>query len=126
MLRIVPTEPPYTLGPAVRWIYNRYLREPWTDIPSETDFVQAEARLTDGPQTAWLERITTFQQIGTTVGPCWFASACLLVLRWRLEGGGPFELALIVSALVAAVVLVFLAWLKAAQSARYLVKRPSD
>ena len=120
LIRVIPTTAPHRLNRYLRFLYRCYVREPWRDIPDATNFERAEEKLADDRQVVWLERITTFQQIGTTVGPCWFASALLLGTRWCLKGGGRFELAVVIGAFLMALILVHLAWIKAAQQAQYL------
>jgi len=120
LLHIVPTTAPRALNPYCQSLYRCYVREAWTDIPVGMSFQRAEERLSDERQMAWLERITSLQQVGTTVGPCWLTSSVFLGARWWLKGGDGFGLVLPLCGGLMGLILVHLAWIKAAQQAQYL------
>jgi len=120
LLPILPTAAPRRLNCYQRALYRWYTREQWQDIPDTTDFEQAEEGLKDERQIAWLERVTSLQQLSTIVGPCWFVSAWLVGVAWWLRGRSCFDLTLTLAALTMAVVLGHLAWVKAGQQAQYL------
>jgi len=114
------TTTPRTLNRYQRFLYERYTRTRWEEIPEATNFQQVENALRDERQTALLERIISLQQVGTTVGPCWLVSAGLLGVRWWFKGGGRFGLALASASLFMGLVLAHLAWVRAGQQAQYL------
>jgi hypothetical protein len=129
LLGLVPTTNPRRLPRWLARLYARYVRDQrqqWRDLP-DTDFERAEENLTPD-QALWLERITTLQQVGATVGPCWVVSAGLLVVRLRLNGVARFGLVLAIGGFGLALVLFCLAWIKAAQQAQYLARhdRPAQ
>ena len=120
LLPVLPTTAPRKLNRYQRRLFEWYTREQWQDIPETTDFQRAEEGLQHERQIAWLERITSLRQVCTTVAPCWVVSAGLLgVRRWQ-KGAQDFDLPVALAAFVIAVVLGHLAWVKAAQEARYL------
>ncbi|MDA2911661.1 hypothetical protein MYX04_12130 [Nitrospiraceae bacterium AH_259_D15_M11_P09] len=126
LLPAFPTAAPRTLNRYQRRLYAWYTRDTWQQIPNTTDFERAEEELNDERQIAWLERITSLQQVCTTIGPCWFVAAALVGVRWWFKGRGPFDLTLALAAFGMALVLVHLGWVKASQQAQYLHRHRSD
>lgn len=120
LLPVLPTAAPHRLNCYQQTLYRWYTREQWQNIPDTTDFEQAEETLKDERQIAWLERITSLQQVCTTVGSCWFVSGGFLSGRWWFMSRSGFDLTLTMAALSMAVVLAHLAWVKAGQQAQYL------
>lgn len=119
VLRLIPTTTPREPIRYQRLLYRLYVREEWQPIPAVVNFEQVEENLSVD-QAAWLERLTSLQQLGTCVGPCWLAAGGILATTWWGNSPELFKIALPVASLVMGLILVHLAWIKACQQAQYL------
>lgn len=101
----------------VQWLYRRFKHEPWSKI--EINVEKAHEEMADERHLLWLERISTFRQVGTTGGPCMALAGMLFFVRWYRDGS-QFDFSVSLAAVALGAILVALSWLKAAQEAQFI------
>jgi hypothetical protein len=118
VLRLVSTAPPYTAWSPLRWMYRRFTREIWEDIPLGFTFDRAAANIPER-QTVEFGRNIMLMQIGTTGGPC--GLLCAGLLAWKVSHGPDHgDVPLFAGVLVLSLLLIALGWLKVAQLGQLL------
>lgn len=120
ILRVLPSAPVSNPPAFVRWMYKGLYhdRKQWTTIEKEIECDEARHKIPPERQPE-LERLITLQQIGTAGGPCIFLSGVGFLVEW-LQSRSSFDIAVAVAGCAVGLVLVSLAWLKAAQRAQFL------
>lgn len=108
-------------GGFVRFLYQQFTGDPWQDIPKFDPYeVDVTIRTRESAGLAFLERLVSLRQVGSTMGSCALVSAVPLFLRAFSKEGAPFDLFLAVAAAVLGIGLVCLSWVKAAQQMHYM------
>lgn len=119
IIGVLPTKPVSSPSCFVRWMYEKYYREEWVDVEikvTEQDEVRDKIPPERLPE---LERLIAFQQIGTAGGPCIFISGFFFIVAWS-SNCDPFDLLIAVGGWILGMILISLAWLKAAQRAKFI------
>ena len=105
----------------VRWLYRRFTREQWQDIPAFDPYeLDVTIRARESAGLAFLERLVSIRQVGSTMGSCMLVAAIPVYLRAFSKEGDHTDLLLAVSATVLGIGLICLSWVKAAQQMRYM------
>lgn len=121
ILRVVTTRPPRALRWHMPLLYWLYTGDRWCDVNRTVDFATVEQRISQNEwQRVQFERMITLQQVGSVGGPSALVASCILAFRGWAGVGDPFARTLTVAGFTLGVILAHLAWLKAAQQARYL------
>lgn len=123
---VLPTAPVRNPGSFVRWMYARFYhgQRQWTAITREIELDEAAHRIPEERRPE-LERLITLQQLGTAGGPCIFLSGVgFLVEGCRVSCS--LDIAVGFAGCAVGLVLVCLAWLKAAQRAQFLATTAED
>lgn len=120
VFRVLPSAPVSDPGSFVRWMYAGLYhgQRQWREIGREIELDEARHRVPPERQPE-LERLITLQQLGTAGGPCIFLSGVGFLVEW-LQSRSSFDAAVAIAGCVVGLVLVCLAWLKAAQRAQFL------
>lgn len=123
-LRVLPSAPVRKPCAFVRWMYKSLYHEQWKTIERKIELDEARHKVPLERQPE-LERLITLQQIGTAGGPCMFLSGVGFLVEC-LQSRSSFDVAVAVTGFAVGLVLVCLAWLKAAQRAQFLARFAVD
>jgi len=118
IFHVLPSTPVSSPNGFVRWMYERYNRTRWAAIESEIEPDEARHTIPRKRQPE-LERLITFQQIGTAGGPCVLLCGIGFLVVWLCNRSAA-DLAVAIAGGILGLVLICLAWLKAAQRAQFL------
>lgn len=121
MLPTVPVRKPNVI---LRCIYKHYLRQEWATIDTEISPDEHRANTALERQTE-LERLVFLQQVGTAGGPCFVLCGLLFYAAFRANQR-PLDLYVSAVGVVLGLLLILLAWLKAAQRAQFIAQYVSD
>lgn len=124
ILRVLPSAPVSSPVAFVRYMYRGFYRREWVTIERNVELDEARHKVPMGRQPE-LERLVTLQQIGSAGGSCIFLSGIGFLAEW-LQSRSSFDIAVAIAGCVIGLVLVCLAWLKAAQRAQFLAKITAD
>lgn len=120
LLQVVPTVPIHNPCAILCWIYKLYLRQRWVTIDKEISPYEHRG-ITPPERQTELERLVFLQQVGTAGGPCFVLSGLLFYVAYRANQR-PLDLYVSAIGLVLGLLLILLAWLKAAQLAQFIAK----
>jgi hypothetical protein len=118
VFRVLPSAPVSNPCAFVRLMYKGFYQRQWKPIVGKIECDEARHKVPLERQPE-LERLITLQQIGTAGGPCMFFSGVGFLVAWR-QSCSTFELATGIAGCVVGLMLACLAWLKAAQRAKFL------
>lgn len=132
IVHLVSTVPVRQAPAQLQWLYRQLTQEQWNDV-EDLDLARAEDKLQLGLQNNELaqfnyEKVISLMHVGTTMAPCCWISAALLLSKWIYGGRQLFDGALTAVALAFGLGFYYLGWLKNMQWAQRLAQpaQPKD